>query len=145
MSQKSLKNLMIFCKENSQIFKLHFQEFSAKISRFWKTTYFHIHDIGGKKQNKTENTSPSAKLISLCIKWHITYHDSIGFPSFSNFLHLFSFKEQFNFVPENVLEQKSISISNLFQAISKLCHYISKFFHWFSSFWLSNSSHNAAG
>ena len=49
--------------------------------------------------------------------------------SFSNFFHSFSFKEQFNFVPKNVLEQKSISISNLCQAISKLCHYISNLFH----------------
>ena len=45
--------------------------------------------------------------------------------SFSNFFHSFSFKGQFNFVPKNVLEQKSISISNLCQAISILCHYIS--------------------
>ena len=51
-----------------------------------------------------------------CKPYIISYHIKLYYrfsQSFSNFFHSFSFKEQFNFVPENVLEQKSISIFKL--------------------------------
>ena len=61
------------------------------------------------KQTKQTNkqTKQNKKLVKI----------NIGFPRvLQTFFHSFSFK-QFNFVAKSVLDQKSISISNLSQAI----------------------------
>ena len=74
--------------------------------------------------------------IAFAITYFCNHHDhrDIGFPEFLKLFHSFSFTEPFNFVPKNVFDQKSISISNLCQAISILCHCILNFFH--LSFWI---------
>ena len=79
-------------------------------------------------------------LVGMSLGHHFTLVDNIpemsmflqdlttGFSSFSNIYQSFSLK-QFNFVPKNNLDQKSILISNLFQPISILCHHISYSFN----------------
>ena len=60
----------------------------------------------------------------------IAFYITVGFPEFYKHYSFIFIQTPIKFRPKSVLDQKSISISNLSQAISTiLCHYISNLFH----------------